>query len=175
MNALFSLCLTLFLFMVSAVPAQASILGGERFEKTIYLSADVLTSTKSGDNSGRDYASAKGFFDGNLAEIPANVIIDNVYVVVDTAVVGITAFNLGDADSSNGFIASASGTLASAGLNYFNVDYKGSYLKGGIIVTTGLLGKYYSATGKYLALDVTGTASAGKARVIMSGYAIGAQ
>lgn len=155
--------------------AQASVVGGSSFEKIVYLDSAVTTSAKSAANSGRDYASAKGFLDGDLLAIPANVVIDNVFVVVDTAISGLTAFNIGDDDAASGFIASSSpsGTLGALGLKYYEVDYKGSYLKGGATSSVSVLGKYYSATGKEVKLDVTGTASAGKARVFISGRALG--
>lgn len=170
--------LTLVFGLLFAANANAAVIGGERFEKTIYVSAAVDTTTKSANNSGRDYASAKGFFDGDLLAIPANVIIENVYVVVDEAVAGITAFNLGDDDNAAGFIVSASPLdapedLGDTGLHYWNVDYKGAYAKCGVIVSNQKCAKFYSATGKKLKLDVTGTASAGKLRVIVEGYAVG--
>lgn len=173
MNFLGSLFLVVALLFTGA--ANASVIGGKEFSKTIFIDSAVDTSTESAANDGRDYASAKGFFDGDLMDIPANVVITNVYVVVDTAISGLTAFNIGDDDTASGFIASSAPatSLASTGLLYWNVDYKGSYLKGGIIVTSGLLAKYYSATGKEVKLDVTGTASAGKMRVFVHGYAVG--
>lgn len=53
------------------------------------------------------------------------------------------------------------------------MDYKGAYAKCGVIVSNQKCAKFYSATGKKLKLDVTGTASAGKLRVIVEGYAVG--
>lgn len=164
----------LFATLFASFEAKATVIGGTSFEKVVFLNAAVDTSTKSGRNSGRDYASAKGFFDASIYDIPANVVITNVYVVVDEAVVGITAFNLGDDDSASGFIASASGTLATTGLHYWGIDYKGAYLKSSIIVANSPLAKLYSVATKDLKLDITGTASAGKARVFFVGYAIGA-
>lgn len=166
------LVLTLF---VAVAPAKASVLGGTSFQKIIYLSAATDTTTKNAANDGRDYASAKGFFDGDLMAIPSDVIITNVYAIIDVAVVGPTAFNIGDDDTASGFIASSAptGTLAAVGLAWWEVGYKGAYLKGGSIVTNGLLAKYYSATGKEVKLDVTGTASAGKMRVVVEGFAVG--
>lgn len=58
-------------------------------------------------------------------------------------------------------------------MHYWNVDYKGAYAKCGVIVSNQKCAKFYSATGKKLKLDVTGTASAGKLRVIVEGYAVG--
>lgn len=172
------LVLTLFLGALFSSQASASVVGMTPYSKVIYLSAAANTATKSAANSGLDYASPKGYFDGDLLAIPANVVITNMYTVVDEAVVGITAFNLGDDDGGSSYIASASPLdapedLGDVGLHYYGLDYKGAYLKGGVIVTNGWLGKLYSATGKELKLDVTGTASAGKQRIFVFGYSIG--
>lgn len=162
--------------LLGALDAKASILAGQRFNKVVYLDS-AKTSTQSAANSGRDYASAKGFFDGDLMAIPADVIIDNVYCIIDVAVVGPTAFNIGDDDTASGFIASSAptATLGGTGLVYWNVDYKGAYLKGGALTATpdGLLAKHYAATGKEVKLDVTGSASAGKMRCVITGYGQG--
>lgn len=172
------LSFALFLSAFLAQEASAAVVGMSAYSKVIYISAAADTTTKSARNSGFDYASPKGFFDGDLLAIPANVVLTNMYVVVDEAVVGPTAFNLGDDDTASGFIASSSPlagpeTMGSTGLKHYNLDYKGAYFKGGTIVTNGWQGKYYSATGKELKLDVTGTASAGKIRVFVFGYAVG--
>jgi hypothetical protein len=168
----------LVLFAFTSAPAQAAVLGGTKFTKTIFLSGSVLTTSKSAANSGRDYSSPKGFFDGDLMDIPANVVITNVYQIVDVACSGISAFNLGDDDSSTGFVASPTAltSLALVGMHYWAVDYKGAYLKGGDLVanTVGWNSKYYSATGKELKMDITGTANAAcRVRVIVDGYAVG--
>lgn len=177
----FALSLFLAVAGLFAAPvAYAEVIGGKKFEKVVYISAAADTTTKNAAGSGRDYNSPKGFFDGDLFAIPANVVVEQVYVVVDTAVAGITAFNIGDDDDADGFVASASplgapDDLGVTGLHYWNVDYKGDYLKGGTIVTNSLLAKFYSATGKEVKLDVTGTASAGKMRVFIQGYGVGNQ
>lgn len=174
MRSFLTLALLVFATLFGSLEAKAVVIGNSAFTHVIYLSgASSLTSTKSGTNSGKDYSSPKGFFDADLWDIPANVVIENVYFVVDEAVVGITKVNVGDDDSASGFIASASGSLSTTGLHYWDLDYKGAYLKGGIIVTNDLQAKLYTATGKELKLDITGTASAGKARLIVTGYAVG--
>lgn len=157
-------CLALF----SAAQVEASEIGNSRFEKVIYLSAAV-TSTQSALNSGLNYGSAKGFFDGDLWAIPAGAVIENIYVICDTILAGPSLFELGDDDDANDFIASASSPLAATGILYWSVQYKGDYLKN----VNSLLGpnaKYYAAAGKELKLNVTGTATAGKARVVVKGY-----
>lgn len=176
MNFLTGFLLILATFL-GGMNAEASVLGNVKFQKQIFLSGAVDTTSKSAANSGRDYASAKGFFDGDLMAIPANVIITNVYEVVDVADSGLTAFNLGDDDASTGFVASSGAAFASAGLYHWGVDYKGAYLKGGSLGanTYGMQAKHYSATGKELKIDVTGTASStARMRVIVEGYGVGA-
>lgn len=170
----FASVLLLFAALILPSTAHATAIGGARFTKAIYLESSNLSPTPSALNDGRDYASAKPLVDGNLWAIPKNCIVDNVFVIVDEAISGLTAFNVGDTDTSNGYIASTSpfGSLGATGLKYWDVDYKGSYLKGGSVVANHELSKFYSATGKYLTLDITGTSTAGRARVFATGYCL---
>lgn len=164
----FLLSLVLAAFALTGT-AQASVIGGTLFQKVIHIAAGP-TSTQSARNSGNDYSSPKGFYSGTLFEIPSNVIVTNVYAVVDTAVSGPTAINVGDTDTAAGFVASASSPLAIAGLNWWSVTNKGAYLKDGSVANA----KYYGAvSGKNLTLAVTGTASAGKVRLVVTGFATG--
>lgn len=161
-----SLFLALALFATGH--AHASVIGGTSFTKVIHVAAGP-TATASAKNSGNDYASPKGFYDGDLFEIPKNVVVTNVFVVVDESVTGITAFNLGDTDAATGFVASSSPTLTAGNLYYWEITDKGAYLKS----SSTMLAKYYGATGKKFKLDVTGSASTGKLRVFVQGYATG--
>lgn len=162
------LSLTVLALVAMTSAAQASVIGGTTFTKVIHVAAGI-TSTASARNSGNDYSSPKGFYDGDLFSIPKNVIITNVYVVCDETVVGPTAFNIGDDDAASGFIASASPSFTADNLYYWQITDKGTYLKS----STTLLSKYYAATGKELKLDVTGTASTGKIRIFVQGFATG--
>lgn len=152
--------------------AYASEVGNKAFEKVIYVDA-AITSTKSAVNTGNNLASAKGFFDGDLWSIPAGAVIENVYVIVDTAVSGITLFELGDDDDANDVIASSSTPFvvgsATSGLMYWDTLYKGAYLKSANPAGVPTA-KFYSAAGKELKLNVTGTATAGKIRIVVKGY-----
>jgi len=163
----FSTLLLVFSLAFSGLTASAAPIGKKSFEHVIYVAYGGSSSY-----SGGDYITPKPISDGNLWAIPAGAVIENVFVVVDTLVAGITAFNLGDADTASGFIVSASGTLETTGLYYWGTDYKGAYLKSSNVVANHWEAKYYPASGKYLALDVTGTASAGKFRVIVRGYQV---
>lgn len=159
--------LTVFAALVFAPAAHATAIGNKAFEKVVYVSA---ASTASSSASGASYASAKNWQDQDLFAIPANVVIEQVYAVVDEALAGATAVSIGDDDSATGFVTSASSPLASTGVNWFEQTDKGAYLK----IGSNARAKFYSATGKEVKLDVTGTASAGKVRFYFKGYSFGA-
>lgn len=164
--------------MAFASPAQAEIVGGgQKFQKVIHLVSTNLSPSPSANNDGRDYTSAKPMSDGDLLNIPANVILTNVWVVVDQAGSSLTAFNIGDDDDSDGFIASSSPNnavsgLEVTGLKYWDIAYKGVYLKDSTVVANHTAAKLYTATGKELKLDVTGTSTNYKMRVFVEGYGI---
>lgn len=162
-----------------AEPANAEIIGGgQKFQKVIHLTSTNLAPSPSANNDGRDYASPKPMSDGDLLNIPANVILTNVFVVVDQAGSSLTAFNIGDDDDSDGYIASASPNasagqgLESTGLKYWDIAYKGVYLKDSTVVANHEAAKLYTATGKELKLDVTGTSTNYKIRVFVEGYSV---
>lgn len=160
--------LILGLALVAAPKAHADAIGNKPFEKVIYVSA---AATASSSASGASYASAKNWADQDLFAIPANVVIEQVYAVVDEALAGATAVSLGDDDAATGFVTSASSPLAATGVNWYEQTDKGAYLK----IGANARAKFYSATGKEVKLDVTGTASAGKVRFYFRGYSFGKQ
>lgn len=163
--------LYLILSLALAVPvATAAPIGKTPFEKVIYISS-AINSTNSAANSGVDYSNAKGFWDGDIWSIPEKTVIEDMYVIVDTVVVGVTLFELGDDDDANDFIASATSPLGTAGVMYDTMTSRGNYLKLGSENFRKY--KYYSASGKELKLNVTGEASAGRIRVVVKGYHLG--
>ena len=173
-----SLTLALWAFLPQA--ANATAIGDQEFTKVIYLESANLSPTPSASNSGRDYESAKPLTDGNLFAVPKNVVISNVYLVVDEAITGLTAFNVGDTDAGSGYIASSSpgntgeGGLGATGLKYWDLAYKGTYLLNSVLVANHQAAKFYSATGKFITLDTTGTSTGGRARLFIKGYSVGA-
>jgi hypothetical protein len=161
---------------------QAALASGgfqkEKFQKQIFLAYGG-----SATNSGLNPASPKPFVDGDLWAIPANVVIEKVYMVIDSEITGTTDIDLGDDDSGNGFFdGSLSLAALTAGMYGWDVKLAGSYLR---VQTAGATdaadiyvvpnAKYYSATGKELKIDVTTTNTAGKARVVVEGYYLGAR
>lgn len=152
--------------LLAPAEAKADAIGNTPWEKVVYVSA---ASTATSSASGASYASAKNWADQDLFAIPANVVVEQVYAVVDEAISGLTAVSIGDDDAATGFVTSASSPLASLGVNWYEQTDKGSYLK----IGANARAKFYSATGKEVKLDVTGTASAGKARFYFRGFSFG--
>lgn len=149
--------------------ANADELGfaGKEFQKVVYFEHGGK-----GGQSGRDAGNALPFSDADLVSIPANTIITNVYVIVDTAVSGVTAMVVGDDDDADGFVENASVTLGTPGLYSWSALQSGTYLRGedsgGAYAFPNA--KLYSASGKEVKVDFTTASSAGALRVVIEGY-----
>lgn len=175
MKTLIGLALGLFL----AMPAIAAGGGFEKqkFTKEIYLAYG-------GAGTGVSAASPLSMAaDVDLWAIPANTIIEKVYIVIDVLVTGTTNFDIGDDDDPDGFVdSSLSVTLGTVGMYGWGVKTAGAYLRTETAGATDAAdiyvvpaAKFYSATGKELKLDLTTAATAGKIRVIVEGYYLGAR
>lgn len=111
---------------------------------------------KSGSgNSSDDPASP---VDSDVVAILADAVIENVDVIIKTAVTG--SIDVGDDDDADGFAATAGITEATPGV-YVGA---GAYLTGGIK-------KRYAAAGKEVKLDAT-TITAGSFAIKVKGYRI---
>jgi hypothetical protein len=141
------------------------------FVQEIFVTGAVAVGSGSGDS----YLSSKACLTGDLMPIEAGMLIEKVFVIVDVAVTGSTAVNVGDDDSSNGFVPTAALTLGTPGMYGYDAKAAGSYLRiqtagatdaGDIYVVPNA--KYYPAA-KTLKLAVTGTWTAGKLRVVVMG------
>ncbi len=150
-----------------------SLTTNQKFQKVIFLSANGAAA-----NSGEHADSPKPFADGDLYAIEAGTVIEKVYVIIDTAITGTTNLDVGDDDDADGFVdGSASVTLGTAGMYGWDAKNAGAYLR---IQTAGATdaadvyvvpnAKHYSVSTKELKLDVTGTNTAGAARVIIEGF-----
>lgn len=148
---------------------------GAPFYREIHLKGATAAGT--GSASGASYNDAKGFIDGDLMDIPAGLLIEKVFVIVDTAITGTTNLDVGDDDDADGFVdGSLSVTLGTPGMYGYNAKVAGAYLR---VETAGATdaadiyvvptAKLYTATGKEIKLDVTGTNTAGRARVVVIG------
>lgn len=172
------LVVMIFLSLVASF-AQAGGGGavGDRFVKVVHVKFGGSAS-----NSGSSYAAAKSCAaDGDLWAIPANVVIDKVYMVIDTAITGSTNMDIGDDDDADGFVdSSLSVTLGTAGMYGWDAKVAGAYLR---VQTAGATdaadiyvvpsAKHYSASGKEIKMDLTTACTAGAFRVVVEGYYLG--
>lgn len=151
----------------------AGFAGDGEFEVVKYLE---FGGTGSGDSAG-DPAAIE---DQDLWTIPANTIIEKVFVIVDTAITGTTALTVGDDDDADGFVLDLASDFGTPGMYSWDAKSAGPYMR---IETAGATdaadiyvvpnGKYYSAAGKEVKLDATTANTAGAMRVFIRGRYLG--
>lgn len=152
------------------------------FKKEAFRQEFYFKHGGSGDNSGISSDNAKTMVDGDIMAIPAGMLIEKCYVIIDTLITGTTNLDVGDDDAANGFVdGSVSVTLGTVGMYGWNAKVAGAYLR---VETAGATdaadiyvvpnAKYYSAAGKELKLDVTTASTAGAFRVVVEGYLLSA-
>lgn len=160
------------MFLVAGLVERAEAIGfgGEEFSKVFYLK-----NGSSGDCSRP--SSPCTITDRDLMSIPADSYIDSVVVVIDTAVTGSTAIDIGDDDDPDGFCPTASLTLGTPGGYCLSAKTRGAYLRvqtaGGtdaLDIDVVAAAKYYSASGKEVKVDNTTTNTAGALRVFVHGF-----
>lgn len=131
-----------------------------------------------GDFSGNSESNAAKILDGDIMDIEAGMVIEKCYVIVDTAITGVTNLDVGDDDDADGYVdGSLSVTLGTPGMYGWDAKFAGAYLR---IQTAGATdaadiyvvpnAKYYAAAGKEVKLDVTTASTAGKFRVVVEGF-----
>jgi hypothetical protein len=126
----------------------------EQFTQEFFLAHD-------GQGHGQSADAPLPLVDADLMALPAGAIVEKCFVIVDEAIAGTSALEVGDDDDADGFVTNASVTLGTPGM--YGYASAAAYLASGAA-------KYYAAAGKELKLNVTGVSSAGKARVIVQGY-----
>lgn len=115
--------------------------------------------------------------DHDVMSIEAGMVIEKVYMILDTAVTGTTNFDVGDDDDADGFLdSSLSVTLATPAMYGWDAKFAGAYLR---IQTAGATdaadiyvvpnAKYYIAAGKEIKVDLTTASTAGKLRIAVEG------
>lgn len=109
--------------------------------------------------SGASAADPASPVDGDIMAIESGMVVEGVDVIVTTSITGATQLDVGDDDDQNGFVAAATLTAGQP------VVGAGAYLASGAK-------KYYSADGKEVKLDMTGTVSAGAFIVKVRGYKV---
>lgn len=155
------------LFTMPHAQAVSGFQGDVAFKQVVFYKGAAGFGSKAGSS----YGNAKAIVDGDILAIEPGMIITKVYVIVDTAITGTSALNVGDDDDNDGFVPTASVTLGTPGMYAWSSENAGAYLK----VGTGNApnAKYYAAAGKEVKLDVTGTNTAGAFRVVIEGYKVG--
>lgn len=179
MKSLLSMLMFVAVFALSmfAAPKAEAQFTKEIFRKQVYFAVAGCAAT----NKGSSYSAPKCFGDVDVWAIPAGTVIEKVYVVVDTAVAGMTAVTIGDDDAAAGYAVNASITLGTPGMYGWDAKNAGSYLR---ILTAGVTdpadpyvvpnAKYYAAAGKEIKMDATNAATgASKMRVVIEGYSLG--
>lgn len=158
MSKFLKMCLGLMVAMLFSGSAFAQLgFPGESFTKVKYYAFG-------GTGSGESASNPAAAVDGDVVALPAGALITKAYVIVDTAITGTSAINVGDDDDNDGYVTTASITLGTPGL--YGYASAAAYLASGAA-------KLYVATGKEVKLDVTGTNTAGAFRVVIQGHHFG--
>jgi hypothetical protein len=159
----------------SAVPSLGA---KQKFQQVVYVGG---TTVGRGAKNGNGRQNALPFADQDLWRIPANVVIEKVWVIIDTLITGTTALTIGDDDDADGFVTDASLTLGTVGMYGFNAKVAGAYMRVETAGATDALDvyvvpsvKYYSASGKEVKMDITTANTAGEMRVFIEGFSVGA-
>lgn len=155
-----------------------SVLGfkGEKFKHVHYFKHGG-----SGDSSGSSEDNAAPMVTKDLFTIPDYVLIEKAYVLVDVAITGTTAIDVGDDDDADGYVPAASITLGTPGVYGWDAKNAGAYMR---IQTAGATdaadiyvvpnAKYYAdVTAKELKVAFTTDSTAGRLRVVVEGTYIG--
>lgn len=155
---------------VKSVDARDFGFKGEKFQKIFYFSYGGKGSADCSSSGNACALSTQS----TLWAIPAGTVIEKVYVIIDTAITGTTAVNVGDTDSSNGFCPTASLTLATPGMYCASAAKFGSYLReltqsASTPNVVAPLSRYYSAAGKYFIPTFTTSNTAGAMRIVVEG------
>lgn len=167
-----SFLIALITLIALPVNALAGGFANEKFIKTFYFEYGGK-----GSQSGLDAGNAKAIADTDIMAIDAGMVIENVYMIIDTAITGTTALTVGDDDGAASWIPFAALTLATPGMYGWDAKSGGAYKR---IETAGAsavediyvvpAAKYYSVAGKEIKLDNTTANTAGKFRVVVEGF-----
>ncbi len=163
--------------LITPTQSNAATTGwaGEKFQKVIYFCG---TTVGTGNHSGINPANCMPIVDGTIATIEAKSVVEHVYVIITTLLTGTSDLDIGDTNSSNGFVdGSASLTLGTVGVYSYAATVTGSYLHTSAAVTSGGTGQQYIvpqakffATADPVLLDVTTANTAGAFQVVIEGY-----
>src|SRR6185295_3362710 len=97
---------------------------GEKFVHVVHCKGTAT------GGSGTSYDDALPIAHGDLWSIPADTVIEKVWVVIDTLLTGTTDLDIGDDDDPDGFVdGSLSVTVGTAGAYSLNAKVAGAYLR----------------------------------------------
>ena len=157
--------------LLLAQPVFAAQFSKAKFQNVVYFA-------HGGAGNGASASNPKPLVDADVMDLEAGMVVERVYVIVDTPLAGTSALQVGDDDDADGFVPNAALTLGSAGLYGYSAAAAGVYLvqtaSGGTDNYNAPAAKYYAAAGKEVKLDVTGASSAGALRLVVEGYKVGA-
>lgn len=167
----------LFALLALTVAVAFPVKSEAQFVKEKFVNVIHLSSAGVAGNSGLSYSSPKPFADGDLWAIPAGVVIEKVYLVVDTTITGTTVLTVGDDDDADGFVVDAAASFTAPAMAGWSAKVAGAYLRTQTAGATDAAdidvvsnAKYYAAAGKEVKLDITTANTGGKARVVIEGY-----
>lgn len=160
-------------------PAHADGWVGRKFHQEVFVAFGGNGTNGSSPQSAIKCDAANGT-SLNLWAIPAGALIERVYVVVDTAITGTTAINVGDDDGSSSFVPTAAITYATPGVYGWDAKSAGAYMRiqtagatdaGDIYVVPN--SKYYTVGTKTVKAAITGNCTAGRWHVVIEGTLLG--
>lgn len=115
-----------------------------------------------GTGNGTNKNSPLPLSSGDVWNIPAGAVLTKVYAIVDSAMTGLSSGgNIGDADSATTWVTGSSSITPISTVTGMKAN-----------TSSPQSPKYYSAAG-LLKWAATGTASAGKMRIVVEGYYVG--
>jgi hypothetical protein len=162
------------LFSSSMALAGPFGFAGQKFVEVRYFA-------HGGTGSGESASNPAPISDQDVVALPLGTTVENVYVIVDTAITGTTNLDVGDDDDADGWVdGSLSVTLGTPGMYGWDAKLGGAYKR---IQTAGATdaadiyvvpnAKFYAAAGKELKLDTTTASTAGAFRVVVEGTYFG--
>lgn len=104
----------------------------------------------------------------SVMSLDAGSVVEDAYLEVMTAVTGSTALDLGDGADPDGYVPTASVTLATPAVYGAGEDEKGALLHDGTSTQSKRVARYTAAGA--VNLTVTGTTTAGKVMVVVKGW-----
>lgn len=143
-----------------------------KFEKILYFEFGGK-----GAKSGIDADNALPISTALVMAIEAGMVIEKLFMLIDSAITGTTALTVGDDDTAAGYLPDQAANFATPGMYGWDAKTGGSYLRiqtagatdaGDIYVVPSA--KYYSLATKSVKVTATTANTAGKFRLVVQGH-----